>query len=67
MTQQYQPTTFKGTPADRRKLMVDVACLLVRLRSTAEDAGEPLTGREEDAFWRFISTLPKDSQTSVIN
>jgi hypothetical protein len=67
MIQQYQPTKFTGTAGEKRSLMVEVAHMLNRLRDVAEENGTPLTGREEEAFWKFISTLPADAQSSVIN
>ncbi len=67
MSQQYQGRKWKGTKEERRELMLEVAHMLNRLRSTAEEAEQPLTPREEEAFWAFIGTLPLNDQSSVIN
>jgi hypothetical protein len=65
--QQYQGQKWQGTAAEKKALMVNVAHLLNKLRGYADEVECPLTGAEEDTFWQFISTLPLNEQSSVIN
>lgn len=67
MIQNYQARKFNGTAADRRKVMEDAGHMLNRLRSVAEEAGQPLTTTEEEAFWNYIHILPLNTQSSIIN
>ena len=67
MIQQYQATTFKGTAKEKTAVLVEVAHLLNKLRYLADDSDTPLTNAEETTFWKLISILPRDAQSSVIN
>ena len=67
MIQQYQAKRFTGTTAERKQVLANVAHLLNKLRTVADEAGQPITGQDEDTFWKFISTLPAEVQSSVIN
>lgn len=67
MIQQFQGKKVKVTAAERRRIMLNAAHLLNKLRDYADEVGVPLKASEEDDFWNFIHLLPLDDQSSVIN
>jgi hypothetical protein len=65
--QVYEGRREKLTAKERRQVNLNAAHLLNKLRALADEFGEPISGREEEAFWKFINSLPVDDQSSVIN